>query len=55
MKRSVQFLAQVVSTFDDKLQGELPMCLPLLVDRMGNEITHLTLIKASAAIASFPL
>jgi len=35
----------VISTFGDKLQRELPMCLPLLVDRMGNEITRLTAVK----------
>lgn len=35
----------VVSTFGDNLKAELPACLPVLVDRMGNEITRLTAVK----------
>lgn len=35
----------VVSTFGDDLRSELPACLPVLVDRMGNEITRLTAVK----------
>nr|GMD45572.1 cullin-associated NEDD8-dissociated protein 1 [Ipomoea batatas] len=45
----------VVSTFGDHLQTELPACLPVLVDRMGNEITRLTAVKAFAVIAASPL
>ena len=36
-----------ISTFGDFLQGDLPSCLPVLVDRMGNEITRLTAVKVS--------
>ncbi|KAI3925775.1 hypothetical protein MKX01_003334 [Papaver californicum] len=32
----------VTSTFGDNLQAELPVWLPVLADRMGNEITRLT-------------
>lgn len=35
----------VVATFGDSLSAELPACLPVLVDRMGNEITRLTAVK----------
>lgn len=35
----------VISTFGDNLQEELPSCLPVLVDRMGNEITRLIAVK----------
>lgn len=35
----------VVSTFGDNLRAELTACLPVLVDRMGNEITRLTAVK----------
>lgn len=35
----------VISTFGDNLHRELPFCLPILVDRMGNEITRLTAVK----------
>lgn len=37
----------VVSTFGDHLSSELPACLPVLVDRMGNEITRLTAVKVN--------
>ncbi|KAL5647982.1 hypothetical protein ACJX0J_042337, partial [Zea mays] len=36
-------------------KGELPACLPILVDRMGNEITRLTDVKAFSVIANSPL
>jgi cullin-associated NEDD8-dissociated protein 1 len=52
---AISCMGLVISTFGDKLQGELSMCLPLLVDRMGNEITRLTAVKAFAVIASSPL
>ncbi|KAF1890490.1 hypothetical protein Lal_00041249 [Lupinus albus] len=45
----------VISTFGDHLSAELPTCLPVLVDRMGNEITRLTAVKAFAVIAASPL
>jgi cullin-associated NEDD8-dissociated protein 1 len=45
----------VVSAFGDNLKVELPTCLPVLVDRMGNEITRLTAVKAFAVIAASPL
>ncbi|KAK8461639.1 hypothetical protein SEVIR_1G073800v4 [Setaria viridis] len=48
-------MSLVVSTFGDGLQRELPACLPILVDRMGNEITRLTAVKAFSVIANSPL
>lgn len=38
-------MSLVISTFGDNLQKDLPACLPILVDRMGNEITRLTAVK----------
>lgn len=38
-------MGRVISTFGDHLSSELPACLPVLVDRMGNEITRLTAVK----------
>lgn len=35
----------VVSTFGDNLGAELPACLPILANRMGNEITRLAAVK----------
>ena len=42
---AITCMGLVVSTFGDYLRGELPACLPVLVDRMGNEITRLTAVK----------
>ncbi|XP_076935987.1 cullin-associated NEDD8-dissociated protein 1-like [Bidens hawaiensis] len=52
---SISCMGLVVSTFGDHLTKELPACLPVLVDRMGNEITRLTAVKAFAVIAVSPL
>ncbi|XP_057469617.1 cullin-associated NEDD8-dissociated protein 1-like isoform X2 [Actinidia eriantha] len=52
---AISCMGHVVSTFGDNLKEELPSCLPVLVDRMGNEITRLTAVKAFAVIAASPL
>ncbi|GJM90299.1 hypothetical protein PR202_ga06566 [Eleusine coracana subsp. coracana] len=52
---AISCMSLVVSTFGDSLQRELPACLPILVDRMGNEITRLTAVKAFSVIANSPL
>ncbi|XP_044488177.1 cullin-associated NEDD8-dissociated protein 1-like [Mangifera indica] len=48
---AITCIGLVISTFGDNLAAELPSCLPVLVDRMGNEITRLTAVKALAVIA----
>ncbi|XP_024525263.1 cullin-associated NEDD8-dissociated protein 1 isoform X2 [Selaginella moellendorffii] len=45
----------VVSILGDKLERELPVSLSLLLDRLRNEITRLTAVKAFATIAESPL
>ncbi|KAI3810655.1 hypothetical protein L1987_20277 [Smallanthus sonchifolius] len=52
---AISCMGLVVCTFGDHLTAELPACLPVLVDRMGNEITRLTAVKAFAVIAASPL
>ncbi|KAL8208860.1 hypothetical protein R6Q57_008272 [Mikania cordata] len=52
---AISCMGLVVSTFGDHLTTELPACLPVIVDRMGNEITRLTAVKAFAVIAASPL
>lgn len=52
---AISCMGLVISTFGDNLRAELPSCLPVLVDRMGNEITRLTAVKAFAVIAASPL
>lgn len=36
-------------------QNELPVCLPIFLERLRNEITRLTTVKALTKIASSPL
>ncbi|KAJ1400409.1 TATA-binding protein interacting [Sesbania bispinosa] len=52
---AISCMGLIVSKFGDHLNAELPACLPVLVDRMGNEITRLTAVKAFAVIAASPL
>ncbi|CAD5317946.1 unnamed protein product [Arabidopsis thaliana] len=52
---AITCMGLVISTFGDQLRAELPSCLPVLVDRMGNEITRLTAVKAFSVIATSPL
>ncbi|CAN1301134.1 Cullin-associated NEDD8-dissociated protein 1 [Linum perenne] len=58
---AISCMGLVISTFGDSLRAELSACLPVLVDRMGNEITRLTAVKvhiawlAFAVIATSPL
>ncbi|TYI77970.1 hypothetical protein E1A91_D06G178000v1 [Gossypium mustelinum] len=52
---AITCMGLVISTFGDNLGTELHACLPVLVDRMGNEITRLTTVKAFAVIAASPL
>ncbi|GJP34416.1 hypothetical protein CLOM_g18863 [Closterium sp. NIES-68] len=45
----------LVSILGDHLQSQLSTCLPLLLDRLRNEITRLTAVKAFGTIAESPL
>ncbi|RYR65851.1 hypothetical protein Ahy_A03g011770 [Arachis hypogaea] len=52
---AISYIGLIVSTFGDHLNEELPTCLPVSVERMENEITHRTTVKAFAVIAASPL
>ncbi|KAL9273514.1 Cullin-associated NEDD8-dissociated protein 1-like protein, partial [Drosera capensis] len=52
---AITCMGLVIATFGDNLTSKLPNCLAVLLDRMGNEITRLTTVKAFAVIASSPL
>nr|GMD40781.1 cullin-associated NEDD8-dissociated protein 1 [Ipomoea batatas]GMD42417.1 cullin-associated NEDD8-dissociated protein 1 [Ipomoea batatas]GMD43959.1 cullin-associated NEDD8-dissociated protein 1 [Ipomoea batatas]GMD47300.1 cullin-associated NEDD8-dissociated protein 1 [Ipomoea batatas] len=52
---AITCMGLVVSTFGDHLQTELPACLPVLVDRMGNEITRLTAVKGFCGHSCFSI
>lgn len=48
-------MGQLIATFGDYLSVELRTCLPLLLDRLKNEITRLTAVRALTTIALSPL
>jgi len=54
-ERAISCMGQVVAHLGDSLQAELSSCLPIFLERLRNEITRLTAVKALIAIASSPL
>jgi len=54
-ERAISCMGQVVAHLGDSLQPELGNCLPIFLERLKNEITRLTAVKALIAIASSPL
>ncbi|KAF0288887.1 Cullin-associated NEDD8-dissociated protein 1 [Amphibalanus amphitrite] len=54
-ERAIGCMGQLVSQMGDHLQAQLPVCLPILLDRLRNEITRLTTVKALTMIAASPL
>ncbi|KAH9575070.1 hypothetical protein CY35_01G092900 [Sphagnum magellanicum] len=52
---AISCMGLVISTLGDQLKNELGTCLPLLLERLRNEITRLTAVKAFATIAESPL
>lgn len=54
-EKAISTMGQVISNMGDYLSAELPNCLPIFLDRLRNEITRLTTVKALIKIASSPL
>nr|CAG4641437.1 EOG090X00HY [Eurycercus lamellatus] len=54
-ERAISCMGFIVSHFGDHLSNQLMVCLPIFLDRLRNEITRLTTVKALAKIASSPL
>ena len=44
-ERAIACMGQIIAHLGDSLQGELPTCLPIFLDRLRNEITRLTTVK----------
>jgi len=53
-ERAITCMGQLINTFGDIMQNNLDVALALLVERLKNEITRLTSIKAFIMIASSP-
>lgn len=53
--KSISCMGQILASLGDSLTEELPSCLPIYLDRLKNEITRLTAVKALILIAASPL
>lgn len=54
-ERAIATMGQIICNLGDCLHGELSICLPIFLDRLKNEITRLTTVKALTKIAGSPL
>uniref|UniRef100_A0A0P6FDL4 Cullin-associated NEDD8-dissociated protein n=1 Tax=Daphnia magna TaxID=35525 RepID=A0A0P6FDL4_9CRUS len=54
-ERAISCMGFIVSHLGDHLADQLMVCLPIFLDRLRNEITRLTTVKALTKIASSPL
>lgn len=54
-ERAIAACGQLLCHFGDYLHNELPVCLPIFLERLRNEITRLTTVKALTKVASSPL
>lgn len=54
-ERAISCMGQIICNLGDYLQKELPVCLPIFLDRLKNEITRQTTVKALTKIAASPL
>ena len=51
----ISILGQIIAHLGDQLKTELMHCLPIFLDRLKNEITRLTAVKALISIAKSDL
>jgi cullin-associated NEDD8-dissociated protein 1 len=49
-ERAITCMGQVVASLGDSLLQQLPQCMPIFVDRLRNEITRLTTVRAITLI-----
>lgn len=54
-ERAISCMGQVVSCLGDCLTAEMSVCLPIFLDRLNNEITRLTTVKALTKVAASTL
>ncbi|KAL3278590.1 hypothetical protein HHI36_016135 [Cryptolaemus montrouzieri] len=54
-EKAISTMGQIICNLGDELKGDLAVCLPIYVDRLKNEITRLTTVKALMKIAGSPL
>lgn len=54
-ERAIICMGQIVSNLGDVLNTELSVCLPIFLERLRNEVTRLSAVKALIMIAGSPL
>uniref|UniRef100_A0A914C839 TATA-binding protein interacting (TIP20) domain-containing protein n=1 Tax=Acrobeloides nanus TaxID=290746 RepID=A0A914C839_9BILA len=54
-EKTITAMGLMIATFGDKLANKYTECLPLLLDRLRNEMTRQVTVKALALIVSGPL
>ncbi|XP_035780587.1 cullin-associated NEDD8-dissociated protein 1-like [Anopheles albimanus] len=54
-ERAIACMGQIIANMGDVLQPELVTCLPLFMERLRNEVTRLSSVKALTMIAGSPL
>lgn len=54
-ERAIICMGQILSNLGDVLNTELAVCLPIFLERLRNEVTRLSAVKALIMIAESPL
>ena len=54
-ERAIACMGQIIANMGDVLQSELGKCLPIFMERLRNEVTRLSSVKALTMIAASPL
>jgi cullin-associated NEDD8-dissociated protein 1 len=54
-ERAIACMGQIIANVGDVLQPELATCLPIFLERLRNEVTRLSSVKALTMIAASPL
>ncbi|XP_055377296.1 cullin-associated NEDD8-dissociated protein 1 [Condylostylus longicornis] len=54
-ERAIACMGQIVANLGDFLKSELNTCLPLFMERLRNEVTRLSSVRALTMIAASPL
>ncbi|XP_046376355.1 cullin-associated NEDD8-dissociated protein 1-like [Haliotis rufescens] len=54
-ERAISCMGQIICNLGDSLAAELRECLPIFLERLKNEITRLTTVRALTMIANSPL
>lgn len=54
-ERAIACMGQIIANMGDFLKDELPSCLPIFMERLKNEVTRLSSVRALTMIATSPL